>query len=48
MVLNKASDSVTRDFFTTKINLNENFNRVRVGKRVSDMFPTKNGLKTRR
>ena len=28
-----------------KMCLNENYSRVRVGKNLSDMFPTRNGLK---
>ena len=38
--LYKASDSLRR-FSTIKTCLNENYSRVRLGKSVSDMFPTK-------
>jgi len=38
--VNKASDSVRR-VCTIKMCLDENYSRVRLGKSVSDMFPTK-------
>jgi hypothetical protein len=48
MDLNKASDSLGGKFCTIKICMNENYSRVRVDKSVSDMCPSKHGLKTRR